>query len=381
MSVFCYTQYMFDRIHPRVRIGIVLMIAFVVSGVLFRYSTISSDSVAPTLQFHRLSDDFSQLLSNQSEQLLADISSIQLSTYTIQNSLPKTPQTTVPTSAWARISPSPFPTDVPVIIPTTQLQGKPTSTPAQAFPTDAPLPTYVQRLPTTRLPTKPPQPSVTPKPTKTPKPTRIPKPTAVVYPPITTDVRPGSSIGEVFTEAGLRACVPSALLMAIKTIETGERFKADSAASIKIYNTYGWWKSGTGNPCYGYGYHTQTGIVPSDSVNAGTRCSSAVGSPTDIGIMGLMQVSQEEETVTRKYTVKFLPNNIDRRVLFDNVLIFAIATKNRVGNAPMPSCTDWPEETVKIAAEKHHGVCVYDYGTGNAGNYCTKVWDLYKSFR
>jgi hypothetical protein len=256
--------------------------------------------------------------------------------------------------------PSPLPTRIPVEIP-------------EEIP--SPLPSAPLR------PTMPPVVTKPPEPTKTPAPTKIPKPTVATYPPITDNKRPGSNLQEIFAEVEKRACVPAALLMTIKSVETGERFKNDSSKTIEIYNTYGWWKTGTGDPCYGYGYHTQIGIVPQDSVKAGTKCSSAVGNPTDIKIMGLLQVSEWEQQVTRKSTIAHIPGDFDRRVLFDNTLIFAYATKGRVAKSPQPSCSDWPVETVKLAAEKHHGVCKYDYGTGNAGDYCQKIWDLYRSFK
>lgn len=260
------------------------------------------------------------------------------------------------------ISNAPSPTNLPVIEPTDSIN----------FPTDIPVgPTsYVSP---TKKPTN--APTATPKPTKPPKPTATPKPV-----PIDSDRRPGDSLNEIFDEVSKRTCFPTALLMAFKTVETGERFKNDNAKTIGIYNTYGWWKTGAGNPCYGFGYHTQTGIVPSDSVNAGTSCSSAVGNPTDIKIMGLLQISEWEEEVSRKHTIAHLPKSIDRRVLFDNSLIFAYITRARVGSPPK-DCQNWPDDMVKLAAEKHHGVCVYDYGTGNAGNYCTQILELYKQFK
>jgi len=233
-------------------------------------------------------------------------------------------------------------------------------------------------------PTKKPTPkkSPTPIPTKKPKPTKVPKPTATPKPePITSDTRPGNSLSEIFDEVGKRACFPPALLMAFQQEETGAFFSAGNPSSvIKIYNTYGWWKTGAGDPCFGLGYHTQTGIVPGDSVGAGTQCRNAVGDPTDIGIMGVLQISEEEETVTRKYTKDILPKNIDRRVLFDNALIFAIATRNRVGSPPR-DCNNWPDDMVELAAEKHHGVCNYNYGNGNTGNYCTDILKLYKKYQ
>jgi len=225
----------------------------------------------------------------------------------------------------------------------------------------------------TKIPTK--IPTSIPKPTNTPKPTKIPD-----LPPVTSDVRPGSSLEEIFQEVSKRMCIPAALLMAFKTEETGERFKNDNAKTIQIYNTYGWWKTGAGDPCYGYGYYTQIGIVPPDSVNAGVRCSKAIGNPTDIKIMGVLQISEWEEQVSRKNTKGILPDNIDRRVIFDNAIIFASITKNRIGTTPK-SCDDWPDDAILTAAEKHQGVCVNDYHNGNTVNYCQDVLRLYKQYR
>ena len=220
------------------------------------------------------------------------------------------------------------------------------------------------------VPTKPPKPTKAPKPTKTPTP-----------PPITTDLRPGTSLVEIFKEVNKRACFPTALLWAFKTEETGPRFKNDSSSTIKIYNTYGWWITGAGNPCYGYGYYEQTGIVPSDSVNAGSSClSNPVGNPNDIKIMGLFQISEQEQGVAQKYISSTIPKN-DRRVLFDNSLMFAYITKSRVPGSPPSDCNSWPDDVIKMVAEKHHGVCVYDYGNGTKGDYCKEVLDLYKQYK
>lgn len=251
----------------------------------------------------------------------------------------------------------------------------PTPLPNVNFPTNpVSRPTSVLSRTPTRIPTA--VPTATPKPTKTPKPTPTP-----ALPPINDDTRPGASIDEIFDEVGKRTCFPPALLKAFQQEETGAWFKLNQPASVvKTYNTYGWWIDGSGDPCFGFGYHTQTGIVPSDSVKAGTRCRNAVGSTNDIGIMGIIQISQQEEDVTRKHTIKILPKNIDRRVLFDNALIFAIATRNRVGNPPK-DCNNWPDDMIKLAAEKHQGVCVADYKNGNTRNYCTDILNLYKQYK
>lgn len=256
----------------------------------------------------------------------------------------------------------------------------PTETQSQSLPT-API---LSRAPTSAVTRGAPTPTryLSPTPTKKPVPTNTPKPTATPKPAaITADARPGSTMEEIFEEVGKRTCFPPALIRAFQDQESGAFFKYSNPPSvIKIYNTYGWWKTGAGDPCFGLGYHTQTGIVPSDSVKAGTQCRNAVGNPTDIKIMGIIQISEWEQEVSRKHTIAHLPKNIDRRVLFDNALIFAYITRSRVGNPPK-DCNNWPDDAVKTAAEKHHGVCVYDYGTGNAGNYCTKILQLYKEYK
>jgi len=364
----------------RFKIVFAMVIAIGISSLLSYYSnTDSSVSLenqyhAPRVDLTRLANDLTQQTNEISNSVTTSLLAIRLPTFELPGYTPHVRvEPELPTEP--AIDPIPFEPEDPIVIPVEQ----PTSTPAQ-LPTDIPIQT-----PTTApsIPQRPTMPPVTkaPAPTKTPVPTKVPKPTVATYPPITDKKRPGSSLREIFSEVEKRACVPAALMMAIKSVETGERFKNDSAKTIEIYNTYGWWKTGTGDPCYGYGYHTQIGIVPQDSVSPGLKCSGPVGSATNIQIMGILQVSQWEQDVTRKSTTTHVPGDFDRRVLFDNALIFAYATKGRVGKSPQPSCSDWPMETVKLAAEKHHGVCKYDYGTGNAGDYCQKIWDLYRSFK
>ncbi len=260
----------------------------------------------------------------------------------------------------------PQPTDIdyaqPTTAPTDGLNPTDTINPTQ--PIYPPLTSFLQ-------PTKKPTPTKVPKPTSTPKP-----------PPIKTDLRPGTSLTEIFKEVNKRACFPVALLYAFKTVETGERFKNDNAATIKTYNTYGWWKTGAGDPCYGYGYHTQTGIVPEDSVSAGTSCNSAIGDPTDLKIMGILQISEWEQEVAQKYISSTLPATNDRRVLFDNALIFAHIERSRVGDPPK-DCNSWPDDVVKLAAEKHLGSgCEYYYSqNGASGNYCNEILAKYKEYK
>ena len=225
--------------------------------------------------------------------------------------------------------------------------------------------------------------SITPKPTlfstgfvnktPTPKPTSKPKPTATPkLPAVTSAQRPGSTLTEIFNEVQKRECIPAALLYAFQTQETGPWWPFDSPSSkVKIYNKYGWWLDGTGSSCTGMGYHTQTGIVPADAVDAGTVCQNALGG-YDQAIMGILQINQDEENAAKKYITNVIKGSIDRRVLFDNAVIFAIITKNRLGTPPS-NCTDWPDDAVREAAEKHYGSC--------GDNYCTNILKYYKQYK
>lgn len=237
------------------------------------------------------------------------------------------------------------------------------------YPTNKPNPTaYSPKIPTS-----------TPKliPTKVPKPTSTPKPQ-----PITSDLRPGTSLYGIFEEVSKRACFPTALLKAIQYMESGSYFKpTDSSAKIKIYNTYGWWINGTGDPCTGLGYSFQTGIVPPDSVNAGIKCKNAIGDPNDYKIMGITSVSEWEQSVAQKYITGIIPKN-DRRVLFDNALMFAYISRSRIPGSPPKDCNNWPDDAVKTIAEAHSGTCDYSYsGTDISGNYCKQILDLYKKYK
>lgn len=353
---------MIQVLHPRIRILMGLVCAFLASGLFMSYSVGETETLAPQIQVQSIVGDFSQSLSDKGSSILSSIQSFKLPTL-ISISSPE-----------PVVSPPPEPEQEPTPIewdtePTSPPES-PTSTPAY-FPTDSPRhqPTSGGPRPTQYSP-----PPNSPKPTTIPKPTKVPKPTS--HPPITTDIRPGASIEEIAREVSKRACFPYALLMATHIKESGPWLKNLSASLSKKYNTYGWWKSASsGEVCSGLAYYTQSGLIPPDS--GGGSCTNGVQPDAyDQKIMGLMQVSEEEEQKTRKYTQVTLPNSIDRRVLFDNALIYAIATKNRIGTTPK-NCDDWPQETVKLAAEKHFGACAY----GSGKNYCTEVWDLYRSFK
>lgn len=330
-----------------------------------KYTHDETTVTPPSIELKTIGSDFTQILSNSGSSILASLQSLRL------------PQLiTIPSN--------PSPTQEPLITqesPTPQdWNSEPTSTPAFVAPTDDPLPPIQQPTTADPRPTQPPIATSVPKPTAIPKPTKVPKPTKPpLPPPVTSDVRPGASIEEMLKDVEKRMCVPYKLLMAVRKIESGAWFNNLTSTSMKFYNTYGWWKTaGVGEICAGLAYYTQTGIIPPDSVNASSGSCSNAGlgaGQADQKIMGLFQVSEQEEKVSRKNTTRDLPKSIDRRVLFDNAIIFASITKNRVGSLP-PSCEDWPEDAVKTVAEKHYGACAYP-----GGNYCNEVWNFYKTLK
>ena len=101
---------------------------------------------------------------------------------------------------------------------------------------------------------------------------------------------------------------------------------------------------------------------------------------TNPGQTGIFSISQWEQDVTRKNTVKFLPNSIDRRVIFDAALIFASATINRVWNQAPDCGQDWSNTAVGIAAAKHVSG---QYTCINAicEKYSSDILSLYKKYR
>lgn len=326
-----------------------------------KYSKLTANG-APGVEVKNIVADFSKQLSQSGEFITTSIQSFkipQLLTFQQPTPIntPTLPPEQPPSGEWlqATIRPAEPPTSTPTQIHPTNI------TPSSSLPKPTLIPTSIKINPTSP-----------------PKPTKVPKPTAVPpMPAWTEDKRPGSSIEEILKEVSKRVCIPYALLMATRTQESGAWMKNLDAKTTELYNTYGWWKTASqGQVCAALAYYTQSGKIPPDS--GGGTCTNGVQPDAyDQKIMGLMQVSEQEEQVTRKNTVKTLSKNIDRRVLFDNAVIYAYATKARAGQSPQPSCDDWPQETVKLVAEKHFGACAY----GNGKNYCTEVWNLYKSFK
>ena len=255
-----------------------------------------------------------------------------------------------------------FTLPTPPLLPTNRSTGFINETPTSTLRTTAPV---VQRPSATPRPTAKPQPTATPR----PQPTATPAPQ-----PITSDVRPGTTLEEIFEEVNKRICVPAALLRAFQEEETGPWFHYyDNPVP---YNTYGWWKTSAADPCKGFGYDTKTGYVPSDSYYAGRFCMITPGATP--GIMGLFAINQWEQDTTRKNTVEFLPNNIDRRVIFDAAIIFASATINRVVE---PECGEvWSDDVVNTAAAKHVSG-QYPCTNTTCEQYSNDILSLYKKYR
>ncbi len=348
------------RIPRRIRMVVVLILSFVVSGFIMKYTQRSSSQAAPLIQTQSVVSDFSHSVGNIGAKIISSLTSLRvpsLVSFTSPPS-PSTPQQIEPTepdyNGWT-LGPTTPPTDIPVEHPTEIISPVP--------PTSNPVPSSVQ-------------------PTKTPKPTNKPKPTPTPeLPPVTSDQRPGSNLEEVFSDVSKRMCIPVALLKATQQEESGERYRSFVNSKFSLANRYNWWNEASVTQLdyfNGVAYYTQSGKGPADSKFPGVQIAKAAQPDAyDQQIMGSQQISQQEQEVSRKNTIKILPKNIDRRVLFDNLIIYASITINRVGNSPHPNCNDWPEETVKLAAEKHFGSC----NIGGGRNYCTEIWNLYKSFK
>ncbi len=336
-----------------------------------KYVSHSSTGATPYIEVQNVVLDFSNSLSHSQARLMTSLQSIHIPVF--PTSSPSTPS--IPTSP-------PLPNEARPELPPTS----PTGQEWTAAPT--PVPTSIVSssgiFPTTIIPTNPIPPTYTPSkipPTNTPKPTSAPLPTAIPeLPPVTSNQRPGSNLEEVFKEVSKRMCVPVALLKATQQEESGQRYRTFATDKFSLANRLNWWnESSTSEYDYftGVAYSAQSGKAPSDSKFPGKEIAHPIQpNAYDQWIMGPEQISQQEQDASRKNTIKILPNNIDRRVLFDNFIIYSSITLNRVGSSPRTSCDDWPEETVRLVAEKHYGACAY-----SGGNYCDDIWRLYKSFK
>ncbi len=345
-------------LNHRIRILSSLLIAFIIVNL---YGRLSTGPLISPIQ----ADNIKNLLSNIKFPILNLTKLFTLQLNPSDNNLADK-QFNQPNSSVEFSSVSP--------VPTQPCTGQACLTPTITSPTlpdEVPTEAGLTKIPT-KIPTR--------IPTNKPKPTKPPEPTATpVPPPITSDTRPGTTLAEIFDYISkTRWCVPAALLRAFQEAETGSWFHySDDPVP---FNTYGWWTTAAPDPCKGFGYDTSTGYVPNDSYKAGTFCRVTPGA--NPGTMGVFAIDQWEQDTTRKYSVLIIPNNFDRRVIFDNALIFAIAEMNRIGNQA-PACgVVWPDDVVILAAKKHLcGNTTCTCITQNGYSYCDQVLSLYKKYR
>ena len=255
-----------------------------------------------------------------------------------------------------------FTLPTPPLLPTNRSRGFINETPTSTLRTTAPV---VQRPSATPRPTAKPQPTATPR----PQPTATPAPQ-----PITSDVRPGTTLEEIFEEVNKRICVPAALLRAFQEAESGAWVEYNSFNPAP-YNTYGWWKTTGPDPCKGVGYDETTGYTFPDMA-VQKKCANPLS--TNPGQTGIFSINQWEQETSRKNTIEFLPNNIDRRVIFDAAIIFASATINRVVE---PECGEvWSDDVVNTAAAKHVSG-QYPCTNTTCEQYSNDILSLYKKYR
>jgi len=217
----------------RLRIVVAMVFAIGISAFIMHYTKSEAENqvdevyLAPQIDVSQMAED----LKVQTNSITSTVTSTLLAIQLPKIETPEPDTTTQPIDYeipdQLEVTPIEFEPGNPPELPS----EPPTSTPA-IMPEETPVPATL--VPQSTLP-----PTMPPVVTQPPKPTNTPKPTVATYPPITDDTRPGSNLSEIFAEVEKRACVPAALLMAIKSVETGERFKNDSGKTIGIYNTYG----------------------------------------------------------------------------------------------------------------------------------------------
>lgn len=284
------------------------------------------------------------------------------------------------------LSPTPLPSSSPLqdqwlTLPPSQ-PPTPSPTPVLSpVPTEYAAPSIYFQAETLPTPSPIPAKKITP-PTPTPK-----RPAPAASSPITSAVRPGASLDEVFADVAKRMCVPVPLMKAIQSMESGERMQNYIKNRFRFFNTYGWWSDPSitqQDLFYLAAYSAQTGMAPSDTRFAGVRIAKALQpNAYDQKIMGLMQISQDIQDKTFKNTSKVITSGkIDRRVIYDNVLIFSSALLNQVGSLAETGCGDWSFRAIARAACKHNGVCRYNYSAvgGKSGNYCIDICNKYNEY-
>lgn len=253
--------------------------------------------------------------------------------------------------------------------------------PTSSFQFTPPSPT-----PTQKIIFKIPTPTIFYKPiTKTKKITKPPVPTPSPQ-IIITEKRPGQSLQEIAQIAQRYTCTPAALLLAIKSIESGESFLKADKKTIEKYNTYGWWKNASSikEICDGHGYDEIKGIIPQDSAFAGERCQVPLGNQNyPYKIMGILALDDhEEQSYIDDFQKVFKTNiSIDRRVLFDSFILGGFHFKN-ISLERSNNCQNWELKYIAKVACKYQGGCHFQYQTGSnrSGDYCFLVCEKYNQY-
>lgn len=281
-------------------------------------------------------------------------------------------------------NPSPTPEEPsPVPEPTTINENtpseNPTSTPYPQPTNDIPiLPTYSYQP--TRIPTNPPPrptiaPTQAPQPTKTPKPTKAPD----IFPVEASLQRPGRTVDEMFEIAAQKACIPKAALRAIASIESGGFFNTVGTKYLILYNSYNWWNStfipeseeGRIRTCSGWAYDQNTGLIPSDSKNAGKKCKDGYNS--GLAVMGVMSTSPREFDLYKNATAKALGisvSQVDRRVILDALILTGFAIQKEVHAG---SCTNWSASEMVKGACSYYGSCGFKDGSYYCNTFCRNL--------
>ncbi len=191
--------------------------------------------------------------------------------------------------------------------------------------------------------------------------------------------RPGTNIDETLKTISKKTCVPSALFKAIGINESGGRLSKLSKNEFILFNRYNWWNEKTTSltqVCYGIAYNHHTGLVPPNSQYANQRCMGAETFSTDIFSLGFLSISQSEEDAYKERVKGIMRvDNIDRRVIFDTLMIAGLHYKN-ISTYRGDECENWEAKYIAKTACKYHGKCYYNWA-GRSGDYCQETCDYY----
>ena len=173
----------------------------------------------------------------------------------------------------------------------------------------------------------------------------------------------------------------------VKVIKSKEKgFAVQRNLGIKLsknefilFNRYNWWNEKTTSltqVCYGIAYNHHTGLVPPNSQYSNQRCMGAETFSTDIFSLGFLSISQSEEDAYKERVKGIMRvDNIDRRVIFDTLMIAGLHYKN-ISTYRGDECENWEAKYIAKTACKYHGKCYYNWA-GRSGDYCQETCDYY----